>query len=235
MRPSLLIAAFRPPRILTAALLVVLLAVSAMPSAARTRSAAPPSLVDSTQTYYAAQDAAALRRMLERAESRELDLLIRYRLYPLTQDAALLDGLPSDLQAPTARELALLSGLWGYRVMTTSVLNVPKYGLRAARLIEAARLLDPDDPFVLLIEGQTLLFSPPLMGRDREGALARFRRLCDVLPRAPDRGVSMTEARLWVWYALTKLDRGGPAAALKAELLASQPPPLYRTFLLDPP
>ena len=213
-------------------LLILLVSLTTASAAAHS---APPPLADSTQHYYATQNAHALERLLGRIDDRALDLLIRYRLYPLTQDADLLDDLPADLDGASARELALLSGLWGYRVMTGSVLKVPTYGRRAAALIERARALDPDEPLVLLIEGQTLLFSPPLMGRDREAALARFQRLCAVLPAAPDRAVSSVEARLWVWYALTKLGRPTDADALKAELLAERPPPLYRTFLLSPP
>lgn len=210
-------------------LLILLVSLTTASAAAHP---APP-FADSTQHYYATQNARALERLLQRTDDRTLDLLIRYRLYPLTQDADLLDDLPADLDGASARELALLSGLWGYRVMTGSVLKVPTYGRRAAHLIERARALDPDEPLVLLIEGQTLLFSPPLMGRDREAALARFQRLCAVLPHAADGAVSPVEARLWVWYALTQLGR--PADALKAELLAERPPPLYRAFLLGPP
>ncbi len=196
--------------------------------------AAAPSLADSTQVFYARQNVAALRALLARTEDRALALLCRYRLYPLTQDAAYLDDLPTALETPTARELALLAGLWGYRVREASIFQVPAYGLRSNRLLAQAKALDPAEPFVLLVEGQSLLFRPRLFGGDARAALDRFRRLCDVLRRAPDGAISALEADLWVWYALDRL-HADEADALRADLLARNPPPLYKTFLLDPP
>jgi len=88
---------------------------------------------------------------------------------------------------------------------------------------------------VLLVEGQSLIFKPAIAGRDEEAALQRFNRLCEVLRSAtPDTGVSMTEAQLWRWYALHQLEMAN-APAVRDELMASNPPPLYRQFLQDPP
>jgi len=202
---------------------------------AATLSLMDPSFADSTQMYYAQQNAEALEGLLERAETRFEDLLCRYRLYPLTEDEALLDDLPEDLDDGSARELALLSGLWGYRAARASIFSAIRYGRRAERLIDEARARDPDDPYVLLVEGQSLIFKPAIAGRDEEAALQRFNRLCEVLRSAtPDTGVSMTEAQLWRWYALHQLEMAN-APAVRDELMASNPPPLYRQFLQDPP
>ncbi len=189
---------------------------------------------DSTLVFYTEQNVPALQRLLDSTDDRRLDLLCRYRLYPLTKDRAYLQQIPTRLEDATAAELALLSGLWGYRVLESSVFNAPRYGLRANRLLSKARALDPDDPFVLLIEGQSLLFRPPLFGGSARDALERFHRLREVLDQRPTTAVSRMEAELWIWYALEKLD-AEEAPALRDALLAQNPPPLFKSFLLDPP
>lgn len=193
------------------------------------------SLLDTTQTLYAQKDVEALRRVCAAPENREADLLCRYRLYPLTQQAHYLDALPDDLPASASpRDLALLSGLWGYKTARAPLHLVPRYGLRAERLLRRAREQAPEDPFVLLIDGQSLLFKPAIAGGDRRAALQRFQALRGVAARHPAGGVSVLEAELWTWYALERL---GDASAdgLRARLLAQQPPLLYREFLLSPP
>ena len=194
----------------------------------------PAAAVDSTQVYYATQNVEALKKLLAASDDRTVQLLCRYRLYPLTEDERYLHNLPTELANPTARDLALLSGLWGYRVLTGSVLNVPKHGLRASRLLDEAKNLDPEEPFVLLIEGQSLLFRLAIFGGDKRAALHRFQRLQTVLDEVSDESISEMEADLWVWYTLKKLE-AKEATALRSQLLASNPPPLYRSFLLDPP
>ena len=213
-------------------LFFILPLMSAPPPAALPSDVTNPA--DSTLVFYGEQDVHALQRLLKSSDDRALDLLCRYRLYPLTEDRAYLEDLPADLDDATARELALLSGLWGYRVLETSIFSAPKYGLRASRLLEAAKALDPEDPFVLLIDGQSLLFRPALFGGDPRAALDRFYQLREVLAQRPGAGISRLEAELWIWYALEKLD-ARQASALRNELLAQNPPPLFRSFLMDPP
>ncbi|PSQ73289.1 MAG: hypothetical protein BRD26_01100, partial [Bacteroidetes bacterium QH_1_64_81] len=75
----------------------------------------PPPFAQATQTAYAQQNAEKLRALFDRASSQSDSLLVRYRLYPLTEDEAVLDDLPSSLQNGTPRDYALLSGLWAYR------------------------------------------------------------------------------------------------------------------------
>lgn len=212
-------------------LLVLILSFLMQPA---TLADADPAPFDSTQVYYATQNAEGLKKLLAASDDRTIQLLCRYRLYPLTEEERYLHDLPTELANPTARDLALLSGLWGYKVMTGSVLQIPKHGLRASALLDKAKKLDPDDPFVLLIEGQSLLFRPALFGGDKQAALLRFRRLQDVLKKASDDSISPMEADLWVWYTLNML-KADEAATLRSRLLASNPPPLYRAFLLDPP
>ena len=217
----------------TIGILLAALAVMNTPSSGLPRTG-DSALVDSTQIYYAEQDVEALQRLFARTNDRELALLCRYRLYPLTQDPVYLADLPTELENATARELALLSGLWGYRVMETSVFKVPTYGKRATRLLDEAKAIDPREPFVLLIDGQSLLFRPKIFGGDKREALVQFNKLCDVLPGTHAPGISTIEAGLWVWYTRKKM-KDTDADSLRAELLAQNPPPLYKAFLLDPP
>jgi hypothetical protein len=190
---------------------------------------------DSTQTYYAAKDARALAALCADEADDAASLLCRYRLYPLTEDKAYLDDLPTEVaDSASACELALLAGLWGYRAARAALPALIKYGRRSERFLQAAKALDPDDPFVLLIEGQSLLFRPSLFGGDREKALARFRTLRDVVARRSGEGVSVMEADLWTWYTLARMNHAD-ADAHRTRLLAQDPPPLYREFLLSPP
>jgi len=193
------------------------------------------SFTAATQTHYAQQDAASLQHLLQKADTRFENLLGRYRLYPLTEQDSLLHDLPKRLDDGSARELALLSGLWGYRAARASLFSAIQYGQRSQGLLDAAKEKNPNDPFVLLVEGQSLIFKPRIAGRDEAAALDRFERLCDVLQHATvGVGISRMEAELWRWYALhrLKIDR---APTVRDELLAAGPPPLYRQFLQDPP
>lgn len=195
----------------------------------------PVSAADSTQAYYARKDVAALEQFFESADTRAARLLCRYRLYPLTEDERYLDDLPEELEADaTARELALLSGLWGYRAARASIFGAIGHGRRAMRLLDEAHAKDPDDPFVLLVQGQSLLFRPAIAGGDDAAALQRFRRLRGVLAGRSGTGVSRAEADLWTWYALRELERE-QADALRQRLAARDLPPLYREFLQHPP
>ena len=198
----------------------------------------PRPFADLTQTYYAQKDEDALEALCAREadvrSTSEAALLCRYRLYPLTEDATYLEDLPTALPSGSAQAQALLSGLWGFRAARAPLYKLMTYGRRAQRLIDDARALDPEDPYVLLIEGQALLFKPGFVGGDKAAALRRFKRLRAVVEHAPHVGISAMEAELWTWYALNKLD-AEEAPALRERLLAQDPPRLYREFLLSPP
>lgn len=189
---------------------------------------------DSTQVYYAQKDVAGLRRLCEAAPDEETGLLCRYRLYPLTQDARYLADLPEDLPRGAPRSLALLAGLWGYKAAQTGFPAVIRYGAHFDRLIGRARQLAPADPFVLLIDGQSLLFRPRFAGGDVRKALILFRRLQQVAAQHPSSGLPPMEADLWVWYALSRL-HDPQAPSLRTRLLAQHPPRLFREFLESPP
>lgn len=187
------------------------------------------------QQAYARQDAEALRTLLVRADSRADSLLVRYRLYPLAQDASLLEPLPESLQTGTAQERALLSGLWSYRAGEASILHTVSYGRRSTKVLDRARATDPVDPYVLLVEGQSLLFRPAIAGRDPETAVERFSTLIEQVDQKPPVGISTLEARVWKWLALREADRMEEARALHETLTSRSLPPLYRQFLNDPP
>jgi len=185
------------------------------------------------QDAYAHQKPEKLRSLLSEADSRADSLLVRYRLYPLTEDASVLDGLPSELPDGSARELALLSGLWSYRAGEASFFRKIQYGRRSANLLEQADNLDGEDPYVLLIKGQSLLFRPAIAGRDVKKAATCFERLA---PKAESiEGIPSMEAKVWQWFALKQDGQVDTARTLHDQLLDRNPAPLYRQFLEDPP
>ncbi|MEM8599589.1 MAG: hypothetical protein AAGF99_06700 [Bacteroidota bacterium] len=189
---------------------------------------------DSLATFYGSRDVAAMERLYGSAATLEQQLLARYRLYPVTQDDAYLRDLPDGDEARSARELALLSALWAYRVSDAPPWKIPSYGRRSEALLDRARALDADDPYVLLVDGQALLYKPSIFGGDVNAALNRFTHLRRVLPQHPHTGIARVEADVWAWYAMHKLGHDA-AEPLRAQLLSEQPPVLFRQFLTDPP
>ena len=190
---------------------------------------------DTLASLYAHQDSEGLARLHARA-ARSLgdELLYRYRLYPLTLDARYLDDLPDESDCETARDFALLSALWAYRAGAGPAWKLPFHGIRSDALLDRARALDPDEPYVLLIGGQSLLYRPGIFGRSPEKALAHFERLREVLQTRPAPGLSPFEPEVWVWYTLRILDRPH-TDRVRDRLLAQDPPPLFHQFLIDPP
>jgi hypothetical protein len=195
---------------------------------------APLTFADSLSIHYARNDAPALAALMVRTTDAEQVLLCRYRLFPLTMDERYLDDLPADASMTTARGLALLSAMWAYRTSTGPVWKVPSYGRRATGLLERARRIDPRDPYVLLVDGQSLLYRPRIFGGDPRAALDRFDALRRVVQSRPGSGISLMEADVWRWFALRQVD-AEHADHLRARLLRHHPPPLFRQFLLDPP
>ncbi|MFN3597536.1 MAG: hypothetical protein ACK41D_09735 [Rubricoccaceae bacterium] len=189
---------------------------------------------DSLAHYYAQQQPAALARLCERAQTREDRLLCRYRLYPLTQDARYLRDIPSEQGVRSARELALIAALWAYRASTAPAWSVPTLGRRSERILGQARSADPNEPYVLLVEGQSLYYRPPAFGGNAREAQRRFEQLQRALRQRPSPGIHPFEADVWIWMALRKTDRAA-AETRRRELLARRPPPLFRQFLIDPP
>lgn len=173
---------------------------------------------------YAQQDTATLRTLLERASSRGDSLLVRYRLYPLTENAELLTDIPRQLSGGSAREWALLSGLWSYRAGEASFFSAIDYGRHSAQLLETAQKRDADDPYVLLTGGQSLLFRPAIAGRDVEAAAQRFSTLTQQTEANRADGISPTEARVWEWMALREAGRTDRATSLRERLLSNDPP-----------
>jgi hypothetical protein len=195
---------------------------------------------DSLQEAYAAQSVDTVRSLLDRASTPTHTWMARYRLYPLTEEEDVLGDPPSDpddLNAADATQLALLSGIWAYKAGETNMFNAIRYGRRSVDFLEAARAEDPDNPYVLLVGGQSFLFRPSIAGKDVPKAIDRFERLVEMLETAPDEvpGISLTEAQTWLWLALREDGQSGRADAMHETVLAGGPPPLYRKFLDDPP
>jgi hypothetical protein len=221
----------RPPMRLTGRRLLPLLLAGARVALAAPVTAGTP-VADSLTHYYAAHDTGAIVRLHRQAATREERLLCTYRLYPLTRDAAWLSAIPE--AEGSARELALIAAHWAYRAAEAPPWRLPFFGRRSEGALDRARALDPEEPYVLLVEGQSLLYKPALFGGDVAAAQARFERLREVLRTRPAPGIHPLEAEVWIWMALRK-QRAPSAEAVRARLLARQPPPLFRAFLLDPP
>lgn len=196
---------------------------------------APPSFAQEVQTAYAHQDADSLRTLLIRADSRSDSLLVRYRLYPLTENADLLSDIPRRLDDGSAREWALLSGLWSYRAGEASIFSAVDYGRHSAELLETAQARDADDPYVLLVGGQSLLFRPAIAGKDADGAAERFATLAQQAEDGVADGISVAEAHTWEWLACREAGQTDRATALHDRLVDTDLAPLYRQFLEDPP
>src|SRR5687767_2525029 len=192
-----------------------------------------PSL-DSLAHYYVNMEPAGIRRLLGHARDREERLLCRYRLYPLTLDRALVADIPAASEARTAREAALIAALWAFRIHASPPWSLPAYGRRSESALNVARRLDADDPYVLLVEGQSLLYKPAIFGGDAAAAREGFGRLRGVLARRPAVGIPPVEAEVWVWMAMRRLRSPG-TEQFRRRLLADAPPPLFRRFLIDPP
>lgn len=212
-------------------LLLTLLLFVAPPEISDAHPSAPS---DTVASLYAHHDAEGLVRLHANAHTAGDELLYRYRLYPLTLDARYLDDLPDDTVCRTARDYALLAALWGYRTAEAPPWKLPVYGARSSRLLDRALALDPNEPYALLVEGQSLLFRPGIFGGDAEEALKRFERLRTVLRDRPTVGISPFEPEVWIWYTLRKLGRPH-TDRVRDRLLAQEPPPLFRQFLIDPP
>jgi hypothetical protein len=189
---------------------------------------------DTLAALYAHRDAEGIERLHTHANTVSDELLYRYRLYPLTLDARYLSDIPEEDDCHTARDYALLAALWAYRAGEAPPWKLPVYGMRSEAVLDRARGLDPDEPYVLLVEGQSLLYRPGIFGGSAEDALEKFERLRAVLRDHPTPGISPFEPEVWIWYTLHKLGRPN-TERVRQRLLAQDPPPLFHQFLIDPP
>ena len=212
----------------------VLALLVSLPTAERLPDPPMTSLSDTLAALYARNDTAGLVRLYGEVREPGDVLLARYRLYPLTQDARYIRDLPDENACRTARDYALLGALWAYRAAAAPPWKVPVYGLRSEALLDQGRALDPRDPFVLLVSAQSLLYRPGIFGGSTEAALAEFEKLRAVLREHPTPAMSSFEPEVWIWYSLRKLDRPH-TEHIRDRLLAQDPPPLFRQFLIDPP
>jgi len=195
---------------------------------------------ESLQEAYAAQSADTVRQLLDEASTPTQEWMARYRLYPLTEDESALGDPPSDpkdLSDSSPTKLALLSGIWAYKAGETNMFNAIRYGRRSVDFLEEARKSDANNPYVLLVGGQSFLFRPSIAGKDVPKAIDRFEQLVGILREDPDTapGISLTEAQTWLWLALREDGQSGRADAMHQEVIAASPAPLYQQFLNDPP
>lgn len=208
--------------------LVFVIASTALPAS----SASP--VADSLTFYYAMRDTDAIERLYRQARTTEERLLCSYRLFPLTQDEKWLDDLPEESELRTARGLALLAAHWGFRATSAPAWRLPTYGRRSEGILRRAQQINFDEPYVLLVDGQSLYYKPAIFGGDVEEAKARFERLRVVLHGRTVPGIHSFEPEVWIWVCLRKMGNS-IAPQLREQLLGRQPPPLFRQFLNDPP
>lgn len=222
--------------VLFAALLLGAAPIPGPPPAAAEAAVASASTVrDSLTFYYARRDTSAIERLYRRkARSREDRLLCLYRLFPMTLDERYLAAIPSEDGVRSARELALISALWAYKTAHSPAWRVPTYGRRSERILGLALDRDADDPYALLVRGQGLLYKPRVFGGDVAEAQRTFEQLRQVVARRSPPGLHPFEAEVWIWMAVRKQD-ASRGEALKRRLLAQNPLPMFRQFLIDPP
>ena len=190
---------------------------------------------DSLAVYYARQDTSGVERLFRRhARTREQRLLCRYRLFPMTLDDGYLADIPSERGVTSARQLSLIAALWAYKAANGPAWALPRYGRRSERVLELALARDADEPYALLVKGQSLLYKPRLFGGDPAEAQRTFEQLRTVLRSRRTPGIHPFEAEVWIWMAVRKQDRA-QGARLQRRLLARNPPALFRTFLTYPP
>ena len=193
------------------------------------------SVRDSLTVYYARQDTSGVEGLFRRrARSREDRLLCLYRLYPMTLDRGYLRDIPSEAGVTSARELALIAAMWAYRASSGPAYRLPIDGRRSERILDRALARDPDDPYALLVRGQSLYFKPRLFGGDVAEARRTFEQLRNVLAWDGAPGIHPFEAEVWIWMCVRR-QNAAQGTALRQRLLERRPPPLFRTFLLDPP
>ncbi len=223
------------PSLLPFGLILAALFASA-PGPSRSAPKPPPSTVrDSLTVYYARQDTARVERLFRRrATTREERLLCLYRLYPMTLDRGYLREIPTDAGVSSARELALIAAMWAYRASSGPAYRLPIDGRRSERILGRALDLDPDDPYALLVRGQSLYFKPRVFGGDVAEARRTFERLQTVLARRTVPGLHPFEADVWLWMCVRR-QNAAEGTTMRRRLLARRPPPLFRSFLLDPP
>lgn len=190
---------------------------------------------DSLTYYYSQQDTRAIQRLYRsRARTREEQLLCLYRLYPLTQNAAYIQDIPAESSVGNARELSLIAALWAFRAADGPVTRLPTYGRRSERILNSAIARDAQEPYALLVRGQSLFYKPRMFGGDVREAQRTFEQLRTVLARRSVPGIHPFEAEIWIWMCVRKLNavRG---RTLQQRLLSQRPPPLFRQFLVSPP
>ncbi|HEX8297651.1 MAG TPA: hypothetical protein VF594_00710 [Rubricoccaceae bacterium] len=193
------------------------------------------SVRDSLTVYYARQDTARVERLYRRrARTREERLLCLYRLYPMTLDRAYLRDIPSETGVTSARELALIAAMWAYRASSGPAYRLPIDGRRSERILGRALERDPNDPYALLVRGQSLYYKPRAFGGDVVAAQRTFERLRTALARNTPPGLHPFEAEVWIWMCVRR-QNASQGAALQRRLIARRPPPLFRQFLVDPP
>lgn len=217
-------------------ILAALLALAGPTTVTAPTPAAPSASVrDSLTVYYARQDTARVERLFRRrAQTREERLLCLYRLYPMTLDRAYLRDIPSETGVTSARELALIAAMWAYRASSGPAYRLPIDGRRSERVLGRALARDPNDPYALLVRGQSLYYKPRAFGGDVAEAQRTFERLRGVLGRGQTPGLHPFEAEVWIWMCVRR-QNAAQGRALQQRLLARRPPPLFRQFLVDPP
>lgn len=189
---------------------------------------------DPLTTSYVQRDTRGVRRLYQNADTQRDRLLAAYRLFALTQDQSVIRDIPSDEGVNDARELALISALWAFRAGTGPKINLPTHGRRSERILDRARDLNANEPYVLLVRGQSLYYKPRVFGGDVREAKRTFEQLKRRMQGRTVPGLHAFEAEVWIWMCERKLDPEN-AETMKERLLARNPPPLFRQFLIDPP
>lgn len=135
-------------------------------------------------------------------------------------EAQLTEAIKSD--ARFADAVALLSVVYGTQIVKNPDLGM-SLGMQVAETMDRAMRLDPSNPRVAILHGQTLFHTPEEFGGSVKGAELEFRRALDLLAKEPaDKAWpnwGRFEAHVWLGQALaSRGDTAGARAEYNAAL-----------------
>lgn len=182
---------------------------------------------------YANKDIERLRAAYVDAPTRGDSLLVLYRLYPLVNEAELIDDLPSKLEDGTGREKAILAALWAFRMADGGLFSKMTHAGRWYELMTQARKDAPFDAFVRLIYAQSVYYMPRYFGGGKKRSIAFLKLLREQLATEPQCGLGTLEVDVWIGVALGQVNDPS-AQEVRHRLLSQDLPPLFLELLQDP-
>ena len=131
-------------------------------------------------------------------------------------------------KSPTADALALRGSVVGLMIgLSSNPLSGMTLGPKAGGLLERAKELEPKNPRVWLISGQSAMFTPKMFGGGVDKAEQEFRKAITFYetdrPAAPAPSWGRADAYVWLGQALQKQEKPTEAKAAYEKALELQP------------